>query len=283
MISDGLTKKERKELRKIEQRDEYSREQRNAMFKKWGIGLVLVSLLGGGLWWLVSVSSKPLPGIAVEDLGREHIKRDEWEKNTYNSNPPTSGSHDAEWIRAGIYDEPQGEGYLVHSLEHGYVIISYNCEKKVSKGLEVPHSEISGQAKVSKGNKSLFSLITNYKLPITSVYAHDDEGDADGDDATGSADLKDATKSAEMTGEAWKSKECTELKKQLKEFAESQRLWKLIVVPRPELDTRLALTAWGRVEKFDPSTSSGLNQSDKDRMAKFIDAFRDKGPEKTEE
>lgn len=50
--------------------------------------------------------------------------------NPYNSNPPTSGLHYEEDLQAGfyaenVYDYP--EGYLVHNLEHGYIIFWYNC------------------------------------------------------------------------------------------------------------------------------------------------------------
>lgn len=53
----------------------------------------------------------------------------------YSTNPPTSGSHYAQGMPAGFYDEdspevtglPYPEGHLVHNLEHGYVIIWYNC------------------------------------------------------------------------------------------------------------------------------------------------------------
>jgi len=40
----------------------------------------------------------------------------------------TSGPHYAEWTRAGIYNRAPEDGNLVHSLEHGYVIISYRDE-----------------------------------------------------------------------------------------------------------------------------------------------------------
>jgi len=47
----------------------------------------------------------------------------------YNSSPPTSGSHWATgWARCGIYDD-EGEvpdERIVHNMEHGQVIISYN-------------------------------------------------------------------------------------------------------------------------------------------------------------
>ncbi len=53
----------------------------------------------------------------------------------FNSDPPTSGQHYPEGMDAGFYEEgdieeygPYPEGYLVHSLEHGYVIFWYNCD-----------------------------------------------------------------------------------------------------------------------------------------------------------
>lgn len=97
------------------------------------IFVLLAGIVGGGGYFLIKNASKPLPGKEIADQGREHIVKSAWEKYSYNSNPPTSGSHDGEWIKPGIYDEPQGDGHLVHSLEHGYIVISYNCKKtKVS-------------------------------------------------------------------------------------------------------------------------------------------------------
>lgn len=46
---------------------------------------------------------------------------------------------------------------------------------------------------------------------------------------------------------------------------------KVVLAPYPKLDTNIALTAWGRIDKFD--------QFDKDRIVKFIDAYKNKGPE----
>lgn len=43
----------------------------------------------------------------------------------YNSNPPTSGWHYAQWAPWGIYNETIDDGYLVHNLEHGGVWVSY--------------------------------------------------------------------------------------------------------------------------------------------------------------
>lgn len=96
---------------------------------KWAIIGIIVLIVGVGGWWVVRESSKPLPGQAIEQQGRDHVSQDKWEKFKYSSNPPTSGSHDPVWTKPGIYDSQQGDGHLVHSLEHGYVVISYNCDK----------------------------------------------------------------------------------------------------------------------------------------------------------
>jgi hypothetical protein len=92
------------------------------------------------------------------------------------------------------------DGLLVHSLEHGYVILWYAC-----------------------GDPSLAS--------------------------------------------------CQELAGSLARVARAEGLWKVIVVPRPGMDTPVVLTAWQRI---DP-----LPSFDERRIVRFIRAWRDKGPEKT--
>lgn len=89
--------------------------------------LVVALVIGGFLVWVYFQFSKPLPGEAVADLGRQHVAIGELVE--YNSNPPTSGPHYGEWARAKIYETAPEDGYLVHSLEHGYVIFSFNCER----------------------------------------------------------------------------------------------------------------------------------------------------------
>jgi hypothetical protein len=46
---------------------------------------------------------------------------------TYRSNPPSSGNHYSQWAVFRVYTKPVPWGYLVHALEHGAVVISYNC------------------------------------------------------------------------------------------------------------------------------------------------------------
>ncbi len=211
--------------------------------KKWTIWLLAIGLLVIVGWWVWAQGSKPLPGEVVKDLGRNHVP--DGTAVEYNSNPPTSGNHYAEWTRAGVYANPVSDGHLVHSLEHGYVILSYNCTKE-------------------------FSI---YNLQFSKAYAHEEEL-ATPASASASARQEEATESANLTG-VWENQECKDLVAKLTSVYEKKGKKKLIVIPRPSLDIKIALTAWGRIDK--------LSSFDEARIIKFIDAFRDKGPEKTVE
>jgi hypothetical protein len=46
---------------------------------------------------------------------------------TYATNPPSSGSHYPIWAAYQTYTKPFPRGFWVHSLEHGAVVITYNC------------------------------------------------------------------------------------------------------------------------------------------------------------
>lgn len=188
------------------------------------------------LSWLYRESVRSLPGTKIEDLGRKHVPIGEEVK--YNSNPPTSGSHYEDWVRSGVFDKVKDDRNLVHSLEHGYVILSYNCD----------HKEVS------------FNLIKE-------AFAHEEDLEA-----SGSADI--ATSSAVLS-ENFKSQSCQNLVKQLTDIYNRKGQKRIVVVPRPNLDTRIALTAWNYLDKFD--------KFDKGRIERFIDAHLNNGPEKTQE
>lgn len=78
----------------------------------------------------VSVDFNPI-GEKVEVMpSRDHVPEGN-DPGPFNSNPPTSGTHYPEHFSSEFFDENEyeyPEGYLVHNLEHGYVIFWYNCE-----------------------------------------------------------------------------------------------------------------------------------------------------------
>jgi hypothetical protein len=162
-------------------------------------------LIVGMIVYLVWKQAQPIPrtGEDVPIQGASHISVGQ-PHEPYNSNPPTSGPHYDDPAEAGFYDAAPPDEQLVHNLEHGYVIIWYNCAQLSDSQCSQLKSEIKGVMQ-SAGN----SLITNTP--------------------------------------------------------------KLIAVPRTEMETQLALTTWGRLDKFDAF--------DRQRILNFIQVFRDKAPE----
>ncbi len=92
-----------------------------------GIGVVLLVIIA----LVISQSVRPAAGESVPIMvSSPHIPVDS-DPGEYNSDPPTSGPHYAEEARAGFFDNNNYQfpaGYLVHNLEHGYVIFWYNCD-----------------------------------------------------------------------------------------------------------------------------------------------------------
>lgn len=95
-----------------------------------GIGLVLVIVFV--LLGVNSIANAEV-GTVVRVDSRNHVPIGS-DPGPYYSNPPAGGNHyDTPWP-AHFYQESElaalpvhPEGYLVHSLEHGYVIFWYNC------------------------------------------------------------------------------------------------------------------------------------------------------------
>jgi len=59
-------------------------------------------------------------------MGALHIPQDA--SVVYDSNPPSSGPHYVTWANFQEFSEPVDDRYLVHSLEHGAVLLLYKCE-----------------------------------------------------------------------------------------------------------------------------------------------------------
>ena len=150
---------------------------------------------------LLSIRSSQMPDVdtnAVADnsvtfpiLGQTHIPEGSPRPN-YNSNPPTSGDHYVNPIRAGVYDQTPPDENLVHNLEHGHIWLSYR-----------------------------------------------DAGD-------------------------------TEAISALSAIQEQFPNW-VVVTYRPDNDSRIAITAWGRL--------LSLDEPDEDQMLAFIVRYRNQAPE----
>ena len=214
----------------------------NRLLKKIGFILLLVTISAGGIF-ILTRKPKAVEGIETfSSQGRDHVPAGTI--GEYNSNPPTSGPHYAQWEKPGIYSKVLQDGNLIHSLEHGYVIISYNCIKKTENRKQ--------------------------KTMIKQVFAHETEEVHGEIPATDSAEVKPEDVSA------WKDNpQCQKLVEQIKLVTKKTGMDRLIVVPRSNLDAPIALTAWTKLMKLDAV--------EEDKMVEFVRLFRNKGPEKTME
>jgi len=112
----------------------------------WG-ALAVVAVIALGYFGLQLFKVRPGSSVPVMAT-TQHIEIDE-QHEPYNSDPPTSGSHYAQPAEAGFYDVALPDEQLVHNLEHGYVVIWYNCtglEETVCESFKEKIRGVMGQA-----------------------------------------------------------------------------------------------------------------------------------------
>lgn len=186
------TKTTREQMRKRNRK-----QKMTANFIWGGAGVIVVAILG----FIILQGTRPPAGESIPVMvSSPHIPVDT-DPGLYNSDPPTSGLHyanelDAKFYETNSYKYPAG--YLVHNLEHGYVIFWYNCDL-----------------------------------------------------------LNEAA--------------CTDLKAQINSVMDELGGTKLIAYPWPSLDVPLAMTSWGRIEKFE--------NFDAEKAKAFYRANLNKAPE----
>lgn len=112
------------------------RLQKKRRAKKIKSGLIATSVIIGvfsmiGL--IVWQEVKPGIGAKITALRADHVS--DGDPVDSPTDPPTSGSHYGSPMPAGFYTEESPEylsgdydGYILHSLEHGYVVFWYNCK-----------------------------------------------------------------------------------------------------------------------------------------------------------
>lgn len=103
-----------------------------AMLFTGGVVIVVLALVG----YLVWRATLPPAGeeVTIMTNASNHVQEGT-DPGPFNSDPPTSGRHYGQPMEAGFYQEgdtetqaPYPEGYILHSLEHGYVVFWYNCD-----------------------------------------------------------------------------------------------------------------------------------------------------------
>lgn len=127
------TRREQRERRREEERDKREaalRKSRTTRYLMYGVIAVLVVagilLASGPITSALSGGSSAVQDRQFDNQGQEHITAGAAHA-AYNSNPPTSGPHLPDPARWGIYDQPIPDETLVHNLEHGGIVIGWNC------------------------------------------------------------------------------------------------------------------------------------------------------------
>lgn len=112
--------------------------------KRWGpLGLTVVGVLlaaaawGGWSWWRYNADEDRFLALAatgaqkLSAVERQPAQSDghlaPGQSPGYRDRMPTAGAHDPKWIDPGYYDTPQVPTRLVHSLEHGMIVIYYDA------------------------------------------------------------------------------------------------------------------------------------------------------------
>jgi hypothetical protein len=164
-----MSKSKRQQMRERQRR---KKMQSNLM---WGAaGLVIVVVIGFFVWQGTgSNSSAPIgEEIPVSPDYINHIEEGT-DPGPFPSDPPAGGRHYASEMDAGFYDEnspqtqlPYPEGYIGHSLEHGYVVFWYNCEALNGSDCETLKSEIRGVMNDFGGTKLIAFPWPSLDVPV---------------------------------------------------------------------------------------------------------------------
>jgi hypothetical protein len=110
------------------QRDARLRAERNRRNTFIGGGVALVALVGSISVWAMQPTPSGHGDIQEFPIqGRTHIQRGQ-SHPAYNSTPPTSGWHYADQVASpGVHAEAIPNEVQVHNLEHGEIMVQYDC------------------------------------------------------------------------------------------------------------------------------------------------------------
>ncbi len=110
------------------QREARIKSARRQRLSYLGVGAAMLVLLAAGVTWAMQPASNGFGDLQEFPIqGRTHIQRGQ-SHPAYNSTPPTSGWHYADQVASpGIHAEPVPNEVQVHNLEHGEIMVQYDC------------------------------------------------------------------------------------------------------------------------------------------------------------
>jgi hypothetical protein len=143
-------------------REQNRMRQQQRKWRNYAIGGGIVILVLGVLGILIRQGIKPAAGESVAIPANYQTHVDIGTPLNYPSDPPAGGRHYASEFNKGFYDEAtipnqpgDAAGYLVHNLEHGYVIFWYNCANLD----EAACNNLKSQIKTAMAAKNNIKLI----------------------------------------------------------------------------------------------------------------------------
>jgi hypothetical protein len=138
------TREERRQQRKLDRQAAQQRAARNAALRQYGVvGGIAVIVIALAIA-IVMLSRQSFGGAAPvqQATGERHFddpKTASGQLYTHIAEttpitadpaghyPPVFGDHYPIWRPPGVYDSPIPEGYFIHDLEHGGIVVLYNC------------------------------------------------------------------------------------------------------------------------------------------------------------
>jgi hypothetical protein len=118
--------------------------------------LAVIALAVGGYFLFGSRGEAPrTEGVLQPSEGQTHVP--EGSAIQYVSNPPSSGSHYPSPKPWGVYEETIPPGYWVHNLEHGGVVVLYDCPQACPEVTAMVRDALKNFPKDSFGEVKLVS------------------------------------------------------------------------------------------------------------------------------
>lgn len=198
---------------------------------------LLVLGIGFSFYSFLTYQSVDYPGESVAILPAEELKNGT-KHPPYNSLPPTSGWYFKRPSRDGIFTNVLSDEQIVYNLKMGKVGIFYNCN-------------YGGESKPPP------SFTNPGQLPSL-----------DSEASTSAETQTIAQKEAIFQEVQIQNKMCGTLIADLRKVVNHLGVKNLLLAPYNKLDAKIALTAWGKLDK--------MRWVDENRITNFVNAYRKK-------
>jgi len=152
------------------------RQRRDRLISRltWaGVGIGILAIVGFLIWQTAQPAASE--GVSIPVNSRQHIPEGT-DPGPYSSDPPAGGVHYPTTLPAKLYQEQDlaslgqyPQGYLVHNLEHGYVIFWYNCALLDDAGCQKLKSQIQGVLDQFDGVKVMAFPWKSLDIPVVAT------------------------------------------------------------------------------------------------------------------